>query len=138
MREEIALLARAVAFMEYHNQNFDPQFAEDYKLRDPILYVALAPKLGILSQNMALEITRFYRNYQEANESLRLILRRPGSDVSFSPVVVLEPAVAAIYDVKSTLHKIEFLAGIPAAKDPDVGYAVDFLENWKLQSEFNS
>jgi hypothetical protein len=124
LRERLALLARILS-QHYNNQDkeIDDQFVNDYIPNNPKLYPALAPKIGLLSHDLVLDITRFYDNYQTAKDNLPLLVKSDSRPVPDHVVTVLRPAVDAIYDVRTALRKIEQLAGIPKAKDPASGLA---------------
>ena len=134
LREALADVARIVADRRYSGGKFDEQFVEDHKLPSPSIYPALASKLGFLPSDLLVYITRFYTDFRKTHDNFPLIVERARSFTprgsiarveltAFSPSSVLEPAVAAVYDVKPALRMIEKLMGMPEAKDPDVGLA---------------
>ncbi len=127
MRERLALMAKVLSYRDHdHANEIDDQFVEDYRPNDPILYPALASKIGLLSHDLVLDIARFYDNFQAAKDNLPLLVKSESRRVPYHVVTVLRPAVDAIYDVRTALRKIEQLAAIPEAKDPDSGLA-DFI-----------
>jgi hypothetical protein len=136
MRERIALMASALSYRSQGGE-IDNQFVKDYSPSDPVLYPALAPKIGLLSPDLALDITRFYDSFREAKDNLALLVRSETHPIRYHPVIVLRPAVNAIYDVRTALRKIERLARIPPAKDPDSGVAAAMvdLEDQRRQEE---
>jgi hypothetical protein len=83
--------------------------------------------LGLLPHDLVLNITRFYENFHLAKANLPLLVKPPPA-ISYHVATVLEPAVSAIYDIRAALRKIEELAGIPKADDPDCGLADAIVE----------
>jgi hypothetical protein len=74
MRERMALMAKVLSNREHYGEHeIDQQFIDDYTPSDPILYPALAPKLGLLPSDLVLEITRFYDNFETAKRNLSLL-----------------------------------------------------------------
>jgi hypothetical protein len=124
MRERLALMAKVLSIRYYHQeQDIDYQFINDYTPSDPILYPALASKIGLLTHDLVLNITRFYDNFHAAKNNLPLLVKDESRRVPYHVVTVLKPAVDAIYDIRTALRKIEQLARIPKAEDPDSGSA---------------
>jgi len=134
LREEVAKLAliigNTIRLAEYGYDKIDAQFIEDHKLREPTIYPALAAKLGLLQADWVIYITKFFRDFDTAKQNLSLLVQRelPEKTIVFSPLVVLEHALNAVYGVKPVLRKIEDLAGIPPVQDPDVGLASEIVE----------
>jgi hypothetical protein len=128
MREDIARLARIVAKKRQRESEIDLEFVQANKLRDPILYPALASKLGMLPAELVMHITRFHENFQKAKEDLPLLVEDKERGFSYSVLTVLEPAVAAVNEVRPALRKIELLAGVPEAAQPDLGWAEAVIE----------
>jgi hypothetical protein len=125
-------MAKVLSYREQgHEEGIDDQFIKDYTPSDPILYSALAPKIGLLSHDLVLEITRFYDNFQTAKDNLPLLVKHEARPVPYHVVTVLKPAVDAIYNVRSALRKIEQLAGIPKAEDPDSGLADAIVSSYE-------
>jgi hypothetical protein len=110
------------------------QFA--YAPSIPLLYSALASKLGLLPSELLLGITKFYANVEGARRGLETYYRTQEDSPHYSASVVLEDAVAGIHDVKPVLRTIEQLASIPEAKDPDTGRAEAVLENEQFQYQW--
>jgi hypothetical protein len=125
VRERLALMAQVLSHRDHSHgeQEIDDQFIKDYTPSDPKLYPALAPKIGMLRHDLVLDITRFYDNFQTAKDNLPLLVKNESRGVPYHVVTVLRPAVDAIYDIRTALRKIEQLAGIPKAEDPDAGLA---------------
>lgn len=123
----MALLARIVANSKLSDRTINEQFVSDYMPPEPILYGDLAGKVGLLSSQLVLGITQFHKHYAAARHGLRLLVDRQG--ISFSPLVVLKPAVSAVKDVRSVLDEIERMASIqPPASDPDMGKAEEVID----------
>ena len=73
LRKELARLAIAVAGVEvYRNRDIDQHFLEAYPLSNPLLYKALAPKVGLLDAELIVALTEFHKNFQEAKTWLPL------------------------------------------------------------------
>jgi hypothetical protein len=130
LREEAATLARVIGWKRSQNEdaNIDEQFVADYRPREPILYPKLADKLGTLSPDLVLAITRFHRNYQMARDGLALMIDK-NRGFTFSVLTVLGPAEDAVKAIRPALRKIEVMVGIQsAAPDPDLGMAETIIE----------
>jgi hypothetical protein len=134
LRKDAAGLALAVAHHEKRGQEFDEQFVQDYQLRDPILYPALASKIGMLPAEVALSITKFYGNYELASRSLPELVKGERA-FTYAPTGVLRPAVSAVFDIEPVLRRIEELARLPEAERPKIGLAVDIVEHYDFLAE---
>ena len=131
LREELAKVARIAAQYEVRQGEVPTRFASDYSPPEPILYSALAHKLGLLPSAMVIAITKFHGSYREAKESLPLICRE--NEIKYSMLALLRPAVDGVEDITPALTQIEKLAGLPEAKLPDMGYATTLLEQEELR-----
>jgi hypothetical protein len=101
---------------------FDDHFLEAQALPEPILYKALASRLGLLPADMVIAITRFHSNVQSVKSSLPLLLPKKDRGYTHSVLNVLVPARGAVRDIVSTLRQIEAMLSItPPAGDPDMG-----------------
>ncbi len=132
LREEVAKVARVVASVEERREEITQQLVEDYRVRDPILYPALAHRLGLLSADLLLAITKFYGDYWLAGRNLPLLVRGERG-FSYAPTSVLKHAVSAVDDIEPTLRKIEALTGLPEARTPDTGNAAFIVEMYEEQ-----
>jgi hypothetical protein len=77
LRKEVGFLARAVANFDVQMSSVDKHFLDAYPLSDPLLYKALAPKIGLLSPDLIIGITEFHANFREAKISLSLLVDNP-------------------------------------------------------------
>ena len=132
LREEVAKVAQAVAYLEERHREITQQHVEDYRVRDPILYPALAHRLGLLPADLLLAITKFYGDYWLAGRNLPLLVRGERG-FSYAPTSVLKHAVSAVDDIEPTLRKIEALTGSPEARKPDTGNAPLIVEMYEEQ-----
>ncbi len=132
LREEVAKVARVVARVEERREEITQQLVEDYRVRDPILYPALAHRLGLLPADLLLAISKFYGDYWLAGRNLPLLVREERG-FSYSPASVLKHAVSAVDDIEPTLRKIEALTGSPEARKPDTGNAPLIVEMYEEQ-----
>jgi hypothetical protein len=131
LRIEAAHLARAVANVHIAigterdpGIKFDHHFVEAHALSEPLLYKALAAKLGLLPADLVLDITVFHKNLQEARTWLPLLSEDPNRRYGYSAAQVLVPARDAVCDIIPSLRKIERIAGIPKpAAALDLGQA---------------
>lgn len=95
-----------------------------YHLREPALYRALAPKLGLLTPATLLPITRFYSNYEEASRYFPKLLSDHGDTESYGPEWVLRPAIDALDGVQAALRLIEEIGDVsPSAPPPAIDRA---------------
>jgi hypothetical protein len=136
VRDELAQLARAVANYEINGRALRDVDQFSYAPSIPLLYPALAPKLGLLPSELLLGITKFYANVEGARRGLETYYRTQDDSPHYLSDVVLVDAVAGVDDVKPVLRTIEQLASIPEAKDPSTGDADGLLEAQRLQSEW--
>ena len=135
MRERLALMAKVLSYREHLGETeINDQFVKDYSPSDPVLYPALASKIGLLSHDLVLDITRFYENFQTAKDNLPLLVESETRPTPYHVVTVLRPAVNAIYDVRTALRKIERLARIRPAQDPDSGLSDAVISSFDASS----
>ena len=133
LRREIANLARLVAGMARqwgpNLLKVDAHFLEAHPLPEPMLYKALAPKLGLLSPDLLLAITAFHRDYQDVCVSLPLLVENPERKYGYGEAWVLRPARSAVQNVVPALRKIERMLSIAKpADEPDLGHTDDIIE----------
>jgi hypothetical protein len=119
LRKEAARLAAAVAnvHIDVGTQRhpivqFDNHFLDAHILSEPMLYKALAPKLGLLDADLILAITEFHKNLQEARRWLTLLPENEARKYTYGPSYVLVPARNAVQKIVPALRKIEIMAGI--------------------------
>ena len=136
LRNELAKVAGVVAriylkqgFGSDSVTKFDEHFIEAWSLPAPILYGALAAKIGLLEPDLILGITSFHSGYSEANRNLRLLVEKPTRAYDYSPLTFLQPALDAVTQVEPTLKVIEAnLAISTPATTPDLGDAQSVRE----------
>lgn len=129
LREQVAYVGRitATTFVaegteRKPSRKFDEIFLEQNTLTDPILYPALASKLGMLAPDLVLAITKFHDNYQSMRHWIPRMQPNEKREFTYSVLHVLSPAWSAIHDVKPALREIERLLEIKAAAgDPKTG-----------------
>jgi hypothetical protein len=135
LRNELALLSRVLARFGIDNRDLSESDMLHYSPSVPLLYPPLADKLGLLPSDLLLGITQFYANVEGARRGLESYYRKQTEGIQFAASVVLEDGVAGVHDVKPVLLRIQQLASIPEAKDPDTGMAEAILENERLRFE---
>jgi hypothetical protein len=131
LRAEAAALARVVASAHINMGNerdpivkIDAHLVAAHQLPQPVLYIALAAKLGSLPADMIIGITRFYGSLQAGRHWFPLLVDTPGRGYGHSVVYVLKPLIDAVFDSLRTLRAIEELANIAnPADDLNVGEA---------------
>lgn len=131
LRAEVASMARVIAIVEMGQSSITDETIELHRPSDPILYPALASKLGLLAPTLVLPITRFYADLADAKRSLPFIVDRDGRN--YSPLAVLEPALRAVDNIEPALRSVESLAEISASNRPDTGNAEDVIEFERLK-----
>lgn len=99
------------------------------------MYPALASKIGLLEPDLVLAITAFHKSFCEAKQNLMLLLPDQTRTFGYTVGWVLLPAIAAVIEVRPFLRKVEKLAKLPTAQDPDLGFAKDFLEHEQEMEE---
>jgi hypothetical protein len=123
LRNELAALAEFVAQTNQMSEA-DKSF---YTPSSPILYPALAEKVGLLPANLLLGITKFYAHVDGARRGFEIYYQQQNETSKYSVLIVLEDALKGVQDVKPVLRMIERLAAITEARDPDTGRAEDLL-----------
>lgn len=92
LRKEIGTIASVVADVELeHFRKLDKHFLKAYPLSDPLLYKALAPKIGLLSSDLVISITAFHKDLQEAKTGLPLLIPDSRRGYSYSSVEFFDP-----------------------------------------------
>lgn len=104
-------------------------YREFYSLREPTLYNALSPKLGVINPDLLLIITEFYSNYEAAIGYFPRLFKNKEQRVTYGVESVIGPAIRATEDIEDGLRRIERLGGIkvPASK-PSTGRAKEALD----------
>jgi hypothetical protein len=139
VRAELARTARLVAKIEMRHAKFDAHFMEYVRLQDPMLYKALANKLGLLDPLIVLGITAFHSRVQTVREWLPQLVDKADRGFSYSALSVLEPALQAIDDIKPVLDTMADKMKIERPKEEaDLGAVRDVAdmerENFAQQS----
>lgn len=128
LREEIARMSKIVAKTYFQEGlyprprlKFDQNLLERNTLEDPILYPALASKLGVLPADLVLAVTRFHADYESVRGWLPRMVENEERGFSYSVLSLLEPAESAVLGVNSALRRFEGILGLDTpAPDPDV------------------
>lgn len=141
LRQSVARMANAVGahhlrYGVYGGDPIDTHFIEQFELPMPKLYPALASKVGMLQNQLALEVVRFYARVEEAETWLPLLKEDRERPHSYGVNSVLDPAVSAVIGVTPALRIIEDMAGIaePAGL-PELRKALDAQQFEALQNE---
>ncbi len=72
IRAELARTARLIANLQMREGKFDKHLMERVRLQDPLLYKALAGKLGLLDPKLVLGITAFIRKSRLCGTGCRI------------------------------------------------------------------
>lgn len=129
LRSEAARLARHLAPDPYGRGAIDRHFLQRHQLSEPTMYPALAGKIGLLEPKLVIAITTFHKNFREAKQNLQLLMPDEARSFGYTLSWVLEPAVAAVNEVRPFLRNVEKMARLPAAEDPELGYAETILDH---------
>jgi hypothetical protein len=126
--KELASLANAVGgwYLRHgpSGENVPAHFSESFVLPEPTLFKALASKIGMLSPDVLLPVTRFYGYYGETVGHFPHILDDEDRAINYGVEWVLSPAISAIDEVQPALREIERIAGIlPRESAPDLAKA---------------
>ena len=135
LRRELAYVGRSVA-KTYTAQSvinpymkFNAHFLESNKLSDPMLYKALAPKIGLLNAELIIPIIEFYSNLEETRRWLPQLIENADRNFDYDVRHVLDPVRDAVQKVKPALRKIEGMVGISKpAGDPDLANVESVIE----------
>jgi hypothetical protein len=104
-----------------HGDGLPSHFSDSFVLPESTLFKALAPKVGMLSPDVLMSVTRFYGYYGEALSHFPKILENPESPISYGVEWFLGPAISAIDEVQPALREIERIGDITeAASKPDL------------------
>jgi hypothetical protein len=130
-RKQIAGLGRAVAASQLRREvELNIHFVQSHTLPEPLLYKALASKVGLLNSDLVVAITEFYGNVQEAKTWLPLLVENKERGYQFSTLAVLMPARDAVRNIVPALRKIEHMASIGTqCPDPDLGMTDEAIED---------
>ncbi|MCB1541369.1 MAG: hypothetical protein KDJ25_11150 [Rhodoblastus sp.] len=136
LRKELARLAREVAAIYIREgtsrvtkTGFDAHLLQRHPISEPLLYKALASKIGLLDASLVRSITAFHNNCRETISRLPLLMEDSTRDYTYGAEYVLIPACAAVHEVMPALRKIEQLAGIQEKAEPiDTGRAEDVID----------
>jgi hypothetical protein len=129
LRKEAARVSfsTAAAYVAWGTQRdptikFDEHFLAAQTLPDPILYKALASKIGLLPADIVVAITRFHSNFEIIKVRLPLLIPKKERGYTHSVLNILVPARDAVRDIIPTLQQIETMLLItPPADSPDMG-----------------
>jgi|APSaa5957512535_1039671.scaffolds.fasta_scaffold141967_1 hypothetical protein len=127
LQEALARLARNTARIENAGNQPPDDFVETQNPVEVVVFSALADKLGLLPSEMAFAVTKFYGHLAETRIALPFIVQRH-EGIRYSPIWVLEKAVAAVDGIAPTLRTIELNSKLPEAPHPDTGLASDLIE----------
>ena len=128
LRNDAARLAEGVAnayvargTQRHPTIKFDQHFLDANKLSDPLLYKALAPKLGLLPADLVIAVTQFHNNFESARSWLPLLVDDDTRGYRHSVLYVLIPARDAVRTIVPALRRMEtFLSIAEPAGDPDL------------------
>ena len=136
LRNEAARLAKGVAIVS-PNRGVQPNavirlnqhFVDSHTLSEPLLYKTLASKLGLLSVDTMMAITKFYNNVETARSWLPLLVDDKTRVYQHSVLTVLLPARDAVREIIPTLRHMEIILSIAEhASDPDMGMTDTIIE----------
>ncbi len=139
LRQNAARLAQFVGLRSIKHGftsdgDFDEYFREMIEIPTPLVFPALAPKIGMLPPSIALEISKFYSRIEEAQSWLPRLQENPARKYSYSVASVLRPAIDAVNLIVPALREIETLTGIePAKYDTNMKDALTALD---MEEEF--
>jgi hypothetical protein len=114
--KELANLANSVGAWYLrtgvYGDGLPAHYSASFVLPEPTLFKALAAKVGMLSPEVLVPITRFYGYYGEAIGHFPKILENNERGISYGVEWVLTPAISAIEEVQPALREIERISGI--------------------------
>lgn len=128
IRKELARTARLVAQRAIDGRDFDKHLLEVIRLQEPILYKALANKLGLLNPKLLLAIADFYANLELVRSWLPHIIENEERKFEYSPLSVLEPAILAVDSIKPVLDALATEMRVPASDEVDLARARGYAE----------
>jgi hypothetical protein len=113
LRQEMARLAGAVASRYYSRREIDAHFLAENKIPEPVLFQALAPKIGLLPPKLAVSIAEFYQRLKECAIWLLILVQDDTRGYQYSYLPVLKPATNGVRNVLGVLKEIETMGGLP-------------------------
>ena len=130
LRNEAAQLARGVTQAGADGgMPLNQHFVDSHTLSEPLLYTALASKLGRLSADIVVAIIKFHNNFETARSWLPLLVDDKTRGYRHSVLTVLVPARDAVREIMPTLRQMEHVLSIPEpASDPDMGITDTIIE----------
>jgi len=136
LRKELARLARSVSYSVAHRRDIDRHFLESHKLPEVVLFNNLSSKIGLLPADLALAITEFHQNLQQAKQWLPLMIEDESRGYSYSCLSVLIPARDGTQKIVTALNQIEKWASIPTvSRALDLGITEDVIESEEILFE---
>ncbi|RVC79875.1 hypothetical protein EN745_14645 [Mesorhizobium sp. M4A.F.Ca.ET.022.05.2.1] len=129
IREELARTANLVARTEMRTGSFNTHFLELIRLPDPLLYKALANKLGLLDPKLILAVTDFHTNLELVRAWLPHLVTSEDRGFDYSPLSVLEPAIKAIEGIKPAIEALAANMRVELPTDPELGAVYAVAEN---------
>lgn len=136
LRSHSALLGKIVAKAYFaegtgfpSTLKFNETLLERNTLKDPILYKALASKLGLLPPDLILAVTSLHAEYQEMRDWFPMLIEKKERGFSYSVLTFLEPVNNVVLGIKPTLREFERLLQIKnPAEDPDMKDALAAID----------
>ena len=114
LRNEAAQLARGVTQAGADGgMPLNQHFVDSHTLSEPLLYTALASKLGRLSADIVVAIIKFHNNFETARSWLPLLVDDKTRGYRHSVLTVLVPARDAVREIMPTLRQMEHVLSIP-------------------------
>ncbi len=135
MREIVADMGQAIGRRCLEHGDFNLQKNDEvvlFRLSEPVVFEALAPKLNLLGPDWVRPITEFYLHYASLKTCLRFVSQAEGKQLLGSSMVLV-PARMAVVDVIPTLRSIEVSLEIEKqAPEPEIGLIIKAIAQEKL------
>lgn len=133
LRESAADVARALGawFLDrgVYGNDLPEYYREIFQLRQPVIFAALASKIGMMNPSILLPITAFYSDYESALEHFPKLFKNADRIIDYGPEWVLQPAARAVEGVEVAVRRIEELGKISTpTPTPSIGRAKDALD----------
>lgn len=134
LQREAVLVGNSVIHLLHDEERYDKvrldnEFVASRSFSEPVLYKALASKIGLLEARHVTAITEFHKLFQEARSWLPRLVRSPHRTFEYSVNYVLVPIRDAVAGVQPTLISIEALTGSEAAREhPDLSLIDEAIE----------
>lgn len=130
IRRELARTATIVAKTEMHHSTYEKHFPELVQLPEPMIYRALAGRLGLLRPEWLLPIAEFYTNVELVRVWVPRLVKPEDRRFEYHPLSVLDPALNAIKIIEPVMLAMSVRLRFASAPETlDLVHITDIAED---------